>query len=318
MVDSTLDSHRVLITAKDGINCHRVAIHQLEGGHLEFRDIVSREAFTGYTVDTDSLGVGACGKATCIFEQRSHALVLLHFISHRALDITGNVDNALVRTNHDDIVVGQTDITRELTIEDIVVDIDRGDLTTTTEDLDIAQGTEAVSTIGDVDGMEHRGKSREGVGTGSNHLTHHIDRDRTGLTDSHPDLGTAIALAQGFLDLGIGCIHRETTDMNGAIACHHDGTIGGYLELLRLLRGTIDIDEHLVARTYHITGGRGNVHIGLERDFFLIENIAAEHFLTVDGVVLSINQDLLTVGDLIAGRGGCHSLLVNGITSRVG
>ena len=262
--------------------------------------------------------VSTSREATGILEQGGHTLVLLHLIGHGALHITGNVDNALVRTNHDDIIVGQADITRELAIEDIVVYIDSGDLTTATEHLDVTQGTEGVHTTGHIQGMEHTGKGTEGVSTWGQHLTHHIDGDGAGLTNSHADLGTAVALTEHTADLGIGGIDRETANMDGTIACNHDGAIGGNLELLRALRGTIDIDEHLIARTYDVSGGGGDVHIGLEREFVLIENIATKHLLAIDGIVAGINIHLGTLSNNSSRRGSLHDLLIKSITSRVG
>ena len=108
--------------------------------------------------------------------------------------------------------------------------------------------------------MEDRGKGREGVCTGDRDLTHDIDRDGACLTNRHLDARTAIALAQLILDLLVGLRDRETGNMDGTKIVDDNRAIGRNLELVGLLRGAIDIDEHLVARANDITRRRGNVH----------------------------------------------------------
>ena len=71
-----------------------------------------------------SLGISLGREATGILEQGGYRLVLLHLIGHRALDITRHVDYTVVRTYDNHIVVLQAYITRETTIENIIIDID--------------------------------------------------------------------------------------------------------------------------------------------------------------------------------------------------
>ena len=124
--------------------------------------------------------------------------------------------------------------------------------------------------------MEHGGKGTQGIGAWSLDLAHHIDHDGTRLT--HTDLQTAggIATAQGATDLALGTCHRESCHMDGTIAWHRDIAIGRDREILGLLGGTIDIDDHLIAWTQDIVLRRGNVHIGLEREELVVEDVTTK------------------------------------------
>ena len=86
------------------------------------------------TTETDALLIGFRSITTCILQQGGHTLVLLHLIGHRALHVADDIHDAVVGSHDDDITIGQTDITRETAIEDIVVDIDDRQLTTATID----------------------------------------------------------------------------------------------------------------------------------------------------------------------------------------
>ena len=70
--------------------------------------------------------------------------------------------------------------------------------------------------------------------------------------------------------------------MDGTKVADDNRAIRRNLELVGLLRGTIDIDEHLVARTYDITRRGGNVHGWLKGERTLVEDITAEHLLAID------------------------------------
>ena len=69
--------------------------------------------------------------------------------------------------------------------------------------------------------------------------------------------------------------------MDGTIVGHIDVAIGRDRQLLTLLGVAIDIDDQLVARAQHIVLGRGDVHLRLEGEALVIENITAENLLTL-------------------------------------
>ena len=156
--DGTRDGDGILVTAVNGIDDDRVSILQTEIRHIKLRDIVAREMLATDTTETNALFIGFRSITTCILQQGGHTLVLLHLIGHRALHVADDIHDAVVGSYDDDITIGQTDITRETAIEDIVVDIDDRQLTTTTIDLDVTERSQAVDTTGHVKGMEHGGK----------------------------------------------------------------------------------------------------------------------------------------------------------------
>ena len=136
--------------------------------------------------------MGIACKAACIFQQGRNALVLTHLVEHRALDVTGNTYQAIVWTYLDDIVIVQHHVACQTTIQDILVDIHNGYQFSTTIDLDVTQGTEIVDTTGTIQGVEHGSKGTEGIGTRGLYLAHHIDHDRTGLTDGELQITAGI------------------------------------------------------------------------------------------------------------------------------
>ena len=75
--------------------------------------------------------------------------------------------------------------------------------------------------------------------------------------------------------------------------CHI--TIGRHLEHFTLLRITIDIDDHLIARTQHVVLGGGNVHLGFKRELLVIEDITTKDLLTL----LLLLTEIEGVGTLI-------------------
>ena len=112
--------------------------------------------------------------------------------------------------------------------------------------------------------MENGGKGTQRIGAWHTHLTHDIHHDGTGLTQRGLDLRTLIIAAQFAADLGLGGIDAQSTDTDRSELGHRDIAIGTDRELQALLRGTIDIDDQLIARTHHIVLGRGDVHLRLK------------------------------------------------------
>ena len=171
---------------------------------------MTREMFATDTAEAYGLLKGLRRKATRILKKGGHTLILLHLISHRALHIASNINDAVVGTHDDDIAISQADIARKTTIEDIIIDIDNGQLTTATIDLDITERTQTVDTASHVKGMEYGGKSGKRISARSRDLTHHIHRDSTCLSDGHTDAGLTITLSQLVLNLLIGLCHSQS------------------------------------------------------------------------------------------------------------
>ena len=127
--------------------------------------------------------------------------------------------------------------------------------------------------------MEDRGEGAEGVGAGHLDLAHHVDRDGARLTQRGLDTGVLVVGADLTTDALLGGRDRETTDMDGTKLRDGDIAIGTDHEGDGLLRGTIDIEHELVARTQDVVLGGGNVHDGLEGEVLVVEDVTAKDAL---------------------------------------
>ena len=127
----------------------------------------------------------AC-EAASIFNQGGHTLVLTHLIEHGTLHVTRDTYQCLIRLHLNDIIILQTDISCETTIQNIVVKVDHRDETSIAIDLDGTQCSQTTGTTCAIECIEHVGKSTQMICTGSPDLTHDIHLDRTCVT--HTDL----------------------------------------------------------------------------------------------------------------------------------
>ena len=69
--------------------------------------------------------VGIAVETAAIVQKRGETLTLTHLVSHRALDTSFDVDNTLIGSYLNDIIVNKTDIAGQTAIEDELVDVDR-------------------------------------------------------------------------------------------------------------------------------------------------------------------------------------------------
>ena len=150
----TLDLYHVGVAGQDGIDADRVVVCHAERGHVELVDIIDGILCPRLADDTHRLTVGIAGKAAGIVDQRADALVFLHLVVHGALDLTRHVDQTVVRAYDDDVVVAQAYIAAELAVEDVVIDIDRGDQLVVAINLDVTQRTDLAGTSCHVEGVE--------------------------------------------------------------------------------------------------------------------------------------------------------------------
>ena len=178
----TFNLYHIRIAGDDGVDADRVVVGHAERCHVELVDIMYGVLAARLANNTYRLAVGVTRESTGVVDQRAHTLCRLHLVIHGALYLTGHINQTVVGTHHDDVVVTQTDIAAELAVEDIVVDVDGADQTIVAIDLDVTQGTNIVRTTSHIQGMEHRGKGGQCVGTRGLHLTHHVDGDGACLT----------------------------------------------------------------------------------------------------------------------------------------
>ena len=294
----SLDLDHVFIAVQDRVDGDRVAIGDVEGVHVKLTHVVDRVFAAGLAYQAHRAGIGVAGKRAGIFEQGAHALALLHLIVHGALHLAGDVDQTVVGPHHDDVVVGEVDVAG-LAVEYVVIDIDMGDEAVGTEYLDVAQRTYVVGAACHVECIEHGGEGRQGVGARHAHLAHHVDHDGLGLSHGETHLRALVAAAQCLAQSGIGLCHGETAHLYGAETFDGHIAVGRYGVLVALLRGTIDVYDNGVARTQTVVAGGGDVHIGLEGELFVVEDVAAEHFLR-----LPLGHQLPVEGNGVCGQYG--------------
>ena len=123
--------------------------------HIEYGILTTCLAIHAYT-----LYIGIASEATCIFQKRVEALVLFHLVYHWALDLTRDCNQAIVRSNNNNIVVGKSHIACEFSVENIVVNIHNSNQFVLTIYLDISECTQIVCSTSHIECMEHSCKSR--------------------------------------------------------------------------------------------------------------------------------------------------------------
>ena len=154
----SLHLYGVGIAWKNGIYADRVAIIYTEAGEVELSYIIYGIFPACLAVYTNRFLVGVAGKSAGIFEDRVNTLVLLHLVNHRALYLTRHGDEAIVRTYYDNIVVAEANVACQLTVEDVVVDINYSDKSVVAIYLDVTQGSEVVGSTCHVESMEYSGE----------------------------------------------------------------------------------------------------------------------------------------------------------------
>ena len=127
--------------------------------------------------------------------------------------------------------------------------------------------------------MKHGRESRECVSAGHFHLTHHVHRDRFGLSHGEFHLRAAETRSQGGAQFGIGLCHSHTAHLNGTKAFYIDDSLGRNRRSILLLRSPPNIDIHRVTGPQTIVARGCNVHFRLESEFIVVEDVATEHFL---------------------------------------
>ena len=137
------------------------------------------------------------------------------------------------------------------------------------------------------------------------HLTHHVDLDGTGVVDRHLQATALVAGAKGAAQLGLCGSHGQTAQVDGAIAGDGDRALGGDGMYQRALRGTVDIDDHLIAGAQDIGLRDGHALVGLETQGTLTEDVTAEHALAlgIRGRVLRGLHIVLHLLHLLGGVG---------------
>ena len=178
----TLDLYHVLVAHQRGVDADGVLVHDLERAHVELADAEHRVAVAGLAVDADGLRVGVARESAGIAQQRGCRFRLLHLVEHRALHLTRDVDQRLVGTDRDDVVVLQAHIARQLAVQQEVIHVDVRQQTAIAVYLDITQRSNLVGTASHIQGIVDAGKGRHGIGARHLHLADDADGDGARLT----------------------------------------------------------------------------------------------------------------------------------------
>ena len=125
--------------------------------------------------------------------------------------------------------------------------------------------------------MEHRGKCRQRVGAWSLHLAHHVHHDGACLAHGEPYLAAAVARTQRRAQLRIGLCHSHSCHLHRSESLYSHRSVGAHGALNSLLRSTVNVNEHSVARPQTVVLRCGDVHVWLEGEHLVVEDVASEH-----------------------------------------
>ena len=91
--------------------------------------------------------------------------------------MTDDIHQTIVGAYLNDVVIFQTDITCQTTIENELIDVDYRHQPTLTIQLDVTQRTDIIGTSGTIEGVEHGRQGTQGICSRHTNLTQHIDLD---------------------------------------------------------------------------------------------------------------------------------------------
>ena len=184
----SLHLHHVLVAVQCRIHAHRVFVHQLEVVQVELTHVEHGVHLACLAVHADGLCIGIASETSGITQQGGCTLCLLHLVEHRALDLSRDVYQCFVGTYGHDVIVLQPDITRQMAVQQEVIDIDTRQQTAVAIHLDVSQRTELIRAASHVEGVIDGRESRQGIGARHLHLTDHADGDGACLTERQFDV----------------------------------------------------------------------------------------------------------------------------------
>ena len=193
--DCTLDFHHIGVAVEHGIYEDGVTICHLERCTLKFVKIIYGIAAAALAHQAHSFGEGIARETTRIIDEGAQTLGALHFVIHRTLHLSRDIDQTFVGVNGDNISRGQTHVASQVAAENIIINVHLGDKRSVSIHLYITQRSDVVDTASHIKGMKYGSKCRQVVSTRHNDLAHHIDCNGTGLAHRQSDIRTAITLA---------------------------------------------------------------------------------------------------------------------------
>ena len=193
--------------------------------------------------------------------------------------MTRDVHQTVVCAHLDDIIVLQTDITCEATVEDELIDIDHRYQFTLAIDLDVTQRTQANNTTRTIERMIYCRQRAQRISSRYTNLTQNINLDRARLSQCDTNVRALEELAQSLSDFVLCRPNLQSADLNRSELWDIDITLRAHRQFQILLRTTIDIHHQYVARTQYIVLWRSDIHIGREGQVRIIENITTKNLI---------------------------------------
>ena len=230
--------------------------------------------------DAHHLGIGVAGEAAGVVDDVLQRLARLYLVVHRALHVAFHLNQLLVRRDAHHVALLQADVARLLAAEQVIVDVDRSHAFAVAEHLYVAQRTDVVDAAGVVEGVEDRGKGREGESSRRGHLAHDVHLYGAHLPQLQRSVGTRVGQASVFarefvLDYLIGLLYGVAAEVDGAELRHHYGAFGGDGLAYVLLILSPDVDDDLVAGAEAVVLRGGDVHPRGEGQGVLVEDVVA-------------------------------------------
>ena len=148
--------YRIIITLNNRVDRYRVTVGNVEGVHVEFGNIEYRKFATRLANQAYCLFIGVAREASCVFQQRTHTLIALHFIVHGAFHLSRDVHQTVVGSHVDYVTIRQTHVARHLAVKNIVVNVGLRDEAVVAINLDVAQCSQVVGSSSHVQSMENR------------------------------------------------------------------------------------------------------------------------------------------------------------------
>ena len=254
----------------------RVAVHHREGVQIGFFHRDQTALAAALAVYRQPLGVSVSGKTSGVLDQLAQRLALLQFIDTLALHLSPYGDIAVVRRHDNHIVILEQDIGFVLSVDQIVVNVQIGDLPAVAINLNATQRSDVVDTSGRIDRIEHRSQRRQRVGPRHGDLARDIHLDAPYLAQRNPNLSAHDPI-DFRLDALLSLLDRQTGHGDRTDAGNADAALGRNPVLHRRLGVSPYLDDHFVAGAQHVVGRRRNIIARGERQVPGGENLPAEH-----------------------------------------
>ena len=254
----------------------RVTVHHRESVQIGLLHRDQTALAAALAVDRQPLGIGVPGKPSGILDQLAQRLALLQLIDTLALHLSPYGDVAVVRRNDNHVVVLEQDIGFVLSVDQVVVHVQIGDLPAVAINLNATQRSDVVDTSGRIDCIEHRSQRRQRIGPRHGDLARNIHLDAPYLAQRNPDL-SAHDPVDFRLDALLSLLDRQTGHGDRTDAGNADAALGRNPVLHRRLGVSPYLDDHFVAGAQHVVGRRRNIIARGERQVPGGENLPAEH-----------------------------------------